>query len=1501
MTAASSRLEGTGLAAPGSRAVLAGGGLHIAGSTLASLPSVVPTLDSLVRTLHEVCGMSHVRRLPVGAEASDVVAAVEEAVKEAVGPVLFSFVGHGILGPGDELYLATYASKAADQVARAVPYRTVKNLLGRAHGGSVVVLDCCFSGLAAAPGAPLRDPYSSAMPRGSFLLSSASDFALSFAPDGERHTLFTGRLLRLLEEGDPGGPPWVTLDHVHAVLAREFRNGPVWPHGQSEGTLGKLIVAPNRAYTAPRDPDVEPPADVPCPYPGMRSFQATDHQWFFGREPMVQQLLDLVADPVQEYPIVLVGSSGAGKSSLLGAGLLPGLERRHAEVPGDVPWPALLLPSPGSDPLGALAALWAAATGRAVDEVHDALANGRFPSPLPGHRACRLLVVDQFEEVFTHGADSEQRARLIRLLCARPQRRDVDSRPRVILALRADHYGDCLVHPELQAALKHGKVDVPPMDLQTLRTVIERPAARAGLRLEEGLVDRLLLDLRRGGAEHEPVPETAAPFLAHALAETYRYRSGARLTLVGYQRTKGIWKSVTKSAEELYESLDERGRRELRDLLLAMVHLTPSGEAAGRSARLVDLLNSQAGRDAGATRRVWDSLLDLRLVTADRDSGRISHDALLQAWPLLRSWVRDARADLLTHQRLSEAAAAWEEHGQDRAYLYRDSQLDQVRSWIGPDADSPGRALTTIEREFLTACLVRERWAKNWQRLIEVIAACVALVVLVAGTAAYLERKRSQERADQLASKQIASQANALREEDPAAALDLTLEAYRRSPTVEANSSLLAAATSPMPPMTLAGDTEPIMNVAYRAGGDILASTSRSGRIRLWRTSDPYHPTAGPILTVGHPSAIAWRPDGRYLAAAYKDHLCVWDLHDTDHPRQVTLATADTGWVFSAAFSPDGRTLAVGAEHGRIWLWDLSEPRSPRPIVTSGGGNLRVDSVSFAADGRTLAAAVSDGSLRLWDTTNPHAPQQRKVIKNAKVLSAQFSPHGPLLAGGTAAGTIRSWNVSNMDHPRPHSETDPFGQKSSVTSVAFNQDGTVLAAASRDGDSMWFDVQDGSIRRDGRNFSAGSSSGDLSIAYRPDGRGLAIGGLDGSVRLLQAPPSSVPGTTDAYGSVDGQSFDPRGHFLATTTGDRTHIWRLGSPGSLPKEVAAPPKPWTKARFLQGREALISQSSDGSSLKLWDYRDGALHPGQEFQSLRPNSPFLFTVNSDSTLLALADSTRRAVDLWDITHLDRPQRLSSVPNPEDGGMIRPTIAFCGGSTVLAILSTRGTQLWNLSNLRHPEPGSHIDEVPQGATFEGGTRIIVTDASDGGTSQAGVWAISANATAHRLGTVDTAAYAYASGLRLISSRLLAGISASNRPALWSLTHLDVPIALPGPATRMQNLDTNGTLLAAWGEGAAGLWRLSKSSSAPSAAELLALTNDGSFNLTVQEISPRGDVLAVSDESPFVPFGTGTILLDTDFARLHSTLCSVRITPISATRWHALFPGLTYTDPCR
>ncbi|MCC3770275.1 caspase family protein, partial [Streptomyces sp. UNOC14_S4] len=287
MTGDATAARTTGLAAPGARAVLVGTGSHAPGSALPALPGVDTTLDDLARALRDVCGMpeEHIHRVPADAPAADVLAAVEQAVTDATGTVLFCYTGHGLLGPGDELYLATHATAAEDRIAHGVPYRVVKDLLGGVVGGSVVLLDCCFSGRAAPPGndGP-RGVFDSALPDGSFLLTSASGFAVSYAPEGERHTLFGGRVLRLLEEGDPSGPPLLTLDDIHAYLDRAFRDGPVRPHRRSDGTLGTLVVAPNRAYRPERPAAALPPADVPCPYPGMEPFRPEDHAHFFGRD-----------------------------------------------------------------------------------------------------------------------------------------------------------------------------------------------------------------------------------------------------------------------------------------------------------------------------------------------------------------------------------------------------------------------------------------------------------------------------------------------------------------------------------------------------------------------------------------------------------------------------------------------------------------------------------------------------------------------------------------------------------------------------------------------------------------------------------------------------------------------------------------------------------------------------------------------------------------------------------------------------------------------------------------------------------------------------------------------------------------------------------------------------------------------------------------------------------------------------------------------------------------
>ncbi|MFL6120891.1 caspase, EACC1-associated type, partial [Actinophytocola sp.] len=812
-------------------AVLIGTGRY---AGLPDVPSVETTLDDLAAVLTEVCGMApaSVVRVPSDADAAAVLAAVEQAVADARGPLLVYYAGHGLLGPRNDLYLATAASRSATSIAEAVSYPTVRDLLGDAAGGSVVVLDCCFSGRADTPADGAARPYASARPRGGYLISSASNYGLSFAPEGERRTLFSGVLLRALTDGDPAGPAVLTLDRLFAAVDRELREGPSRPRRQSDGSLGDLVVARNRAYR-PDEAERVPPADLPCPYPGLEAFRVEDSAHFFGREDGVEQLLAAVAGP---DPVVLVGASGVGKSSLLRAGLLAALERRF-EAGEDVPWPAVLLPAPGPSPMSTLAERWAAVTGRPLAEVRAELDAGRFPGS-----ACRLLVVDQFEEVFTRSEDGAERAAFVDLLLSA-------AAPKVVLSVRADHYGSCLAHPSLERAIARGQLTLTPMREEALRAAVERPAAAVGLTVEDGLTDRLVLDLREGGADGSTV---ALPFLAHALRGTWSRREGTRLTLAGYHDTGGIWSAVATTTDELYASLDALGRRALRQLLLRMVHVTPDAVALRHRVPAAVLLEGLSDPQRQATVRVQERLAEARLITVDESTAQISHEALLTAWPQLRGWIDEDRATLLLRQQLEAAADAWDKAKRHRDFLARGERLRGLR------AVAKAQPLRELDKRFLAASKrVAEkeraeelRRARLLRRLLRaaVIALCVALAA--GGAAGYQwfeaesQRSAAVEQQTLATQRALAAEAANQRADDPALSLRLGLSANTLHPSAEARQAIF----------------------------ETLASTRFAGSVRL--DPDP-----------SYPRGIEASADGNTVVELTEREAVLWAVGDA--PRRV--------------------------------------------------------------------------------------------------------------------------------------------------------------------------------------------------------------------------------------------------------------------------------------------------------------------------------------------------------------------------------------------------------------------------------------------------------------------------------------------------------------------------------------------------------------------------------------------------------------------------------------
>ncbi|MEV8509891.1 hypothetical protein AB0368_34405 [Actinoplanes sp. NPDC051475] len=464
-----------------------------------------------------------------------------------------------------------------------------------------------------------------------------------------------------------------------------------------------------------------------CPYPGLAPFDAEFHRWFFGRDRLVATLLDRLDGRTRTGGLqVVIAPSGAGKSSLLRAGLLPRLGQ--GALPGSAAWPTVVL-TPGADPLWALHS--------ALEGVTDT-----------GERL--VLVADQFEELFTLCDDPGARTAFIEelaLLAARESAPDA----LVVIGVRADYFAACAADPRLSAALQDRPLVVEPMTETELREAIRYPAQDVGLDIEPGLVALLLRDLGVvAGADGDP-PATyepgRLPLLAHALRASWQQRQGATLTVEGYQDTGGIERAVATTADDTYEALDEAGRQTARSLFVRLVRIGDGVEDVRRRLPHDEL----AGGDTrpATTAAVIDAFTAARLLTRHRDTVEITHEALLRSWPRLRTWLDDDRTGRLAQQDLEDAARAWLRADREPSLLYGGKRLRTVRSWAG---DRPECELSPAAHAFLTAAH-RHRRRAAWLR--SALAGIVVLTVVAGGYglswgADYRERLARRDSADQV-------------------------------------------------------------------------------------------------------------------------------------------------------------------------------------------------------------------------------------------------------------------------------------------------------------------------------------------------------------------------------------------------------------------------------------------------------------------------------------------------------------------------------------------------------------------------------------------------------------------------------------------------------------------------------------------------------------------------------------------------------------------------------
>jgi len=892
-----------------------------------------------------------------------------------------------------------------------------------------------------------------------------------------------------------------TLPNTAARVRGEARSGEILLSEQTAALVGEDLPAgftvvdlgphtlrgierPERISAVAGPGLATPETASKCPYRGLLSFRASDRDMFFGRERVLAELLERLAPG---RLLALVGPSGSGKSSLLCAGVTAAVQAGEVACARSA-----RLITPGPEP----------------------------SLELDGDDT-ELLIVDQFEELYTQCSDPERRARFVDRLLSR--------RGPVAIGVRADFYGEISGDSRLARAVAANHVLLGPMGEDELRAAIEEPARLAGLELGPGLVELVLRD-----AAGQP---GALPLISHALRATWERRDGRTLSVEAYRETGGVSSAIAQTAETIGLQTPEDQRPLLRAIFLRLAELGDGAEDTRRRVRSDDLVPH--GVSPPEVRALLERLAEARLVTLDEGTVELAHEVLIRRWPRLRGWLEEDREGILLYRRLCNAARSWEAAGREPGDLYRGGRLEAALEW----SRTNGALLNETEREFLDSsaqesanALLRRQIADR--RLRRSLAAAAGLLVVALGLLVFalVSRHDAVDAEASARSQALATESRAQLARDPQLALLLARAALAKAATPQAElaaSEALDANTlrAQLPSLGVQACSSSDYLILLEGGRTAAADTCQGNVVfadlvhrRILRTVHVGPTTTDMVLAAGGHALIV--ATGRNLVS-------------------VELSSGQTRQLYTAPFEieqlagPPGHFLAI-ADRETIGLVDLRND-TLRVVAHADASTNAVNGMMSASPNTLLIAStgVTRGrgellplltALNVFTGARWTVPLQAPP-RIASAIYLRVSPDGRTwyVTGSTTNAeheeqTAATWAIDPRTRSVRWLSNGPTGTYASPVQVS--PDGTLVAVGYGDGEAAVLDAATGHLVALDSSHST-VASGDLAIAA--DDKTLVTLSLDGLLRLwsaqgserlrLQAPPETTV------------SFTPRGKDL----------------------------------------------------------------------------------------------------------------------------------------------------------------------------------------------------------------------------------------------------------------------------------------------------------------------------------------------------------------------------------